>query len=56
MRRLILPAVMFMLLLSSCEIAGGIFKAGLYTGLAVALVVIIFIIYLIVKFRGGSSR
>jgi len=45
-----------LLLLSSCEIAGSIFKAGFYVGLAAAIIVVIFIIYLFIKYRGGSSR
>ncbi|CAM3723846.1 hypothetical protein MUGA111182_05465 [Mucilaginibacter galii] len=57
MRKLALPSLMFMLLcLSSCEAIGGIFKTGLYAGLVGAGVIIIFVIYLIIKYRGGSNR
>lgn len=45
-----------MLLMSSCEVIGGIFKAGFYAGIIGVLIVVFLIIYLIIKFRGGSNR
>ena len=45
-----------LLLMSSCEVIGGIFKAGFYVGIIGVLVVVALIIYLIIKFRGGSNR
>jgi hypothetical protein len=57
MKKLIIPAMLSMLLfLSSCEAIGGIFKAGFYVGIVGVLVVVALIIYLIIKFRGGSNR
>jgi hypothetical protein len=57
MKKLTIPAMLSMLLfLSSCEVIGGIFKAGFYVGIIGVLVVVALIIYLIIKFRGGSNR
>lgn len=39
-----------MMTLSSCEVIGGIFKAGVWTGLIVVAVVIVLVIWLISKF------
>jgi hypothetical protein len=39
-----------MISLSSCEVVGGIFKAGVWTGLLIVAVVIILVIWLISKF------
>lgn len=41
----------FMISLSSCEVVGGIFKAGVWTGLLLVAVVVFVIIWLI-----GRSR
>jgi hypothetical protein len=57
MKKLIIPAMLSLLLfISSCEVIGGIFKAGFYAGIAGVLLVVGFIIYLIIRFRGGSNR
>ena len=45
-----------LLFLSSCEVIGGIFKAEFYVGVAAVLIIVALIIYLFVKFRGGSNR
>lgn len=39
-----------MVSLSSCEVVGGIFKAGVWTGLLIVAVVIVLVIWLISKF------
>ena len=36
-------------LFSSCEIIGGIFKAGAYTGIFIVLAIIVFVIWLLSK-------
>lgn len=41
-------------LLSSCELAGDIFKAGAYTGIFIVVVIIALVIWLLSKFRGRS--
>ena len=57
MKKLVFPTLLSMLLfLSSCEIIGGIFKAGFYVGIIGVLIVVALIIYIIIKFRGGSNR
>jgi hypothetical protein len=39
-------------LLSGCDLAFGIFKAGAYTGIIIIIVIIVLIIWLLSKFRG----
>lgn len=39
--------------LTSCEIVGGIFKAGMWTGFIIIVVVIALIIWILSKLRGG---
>ncbi|WP_342646378.1 hypothetical protein [Mucilaginibacter sp. CSA2-8R] len=57
MKKLVFPALFTtLLLLSSCEVVGGIFKAGFYTGVVLIALVLALIIYLFIKFRGGSNR
>ena len=40
-----------MMTLSSCEAIGGIFKAGIWTGLILVAVVIAIVIFIISRFR-----
>jgi len=57
MKKLFIPTLLTALLfLSSCEVIGGIFKAGFYVGVAAVLIIVGLIIYLFIKFRGGSNR
>ena len=37
--------------LSSCEVIGGIFEAGIWTGLIVVVIVIAIILWLVSRFR-----
>jgi hypothetical protein len=55
MKRIGLLATMLstITLLSSCEVIGGIFKAGVWSGIIVVVIVIALIIWLISKFTGG---
>lgn len=41
--------------LSSCELVEGIFKAGVWTGIIVVVVVIALIIWLVAKVFGGGK-
>lgn len=41
-------------LFSSCEVIGGIFKAGVWSGILIIVVIIVLIIWLISKFMGGN--
>lgn len=43
-------------LLSSCEVIEGIFKAGMWSGIIIVVIVISLIIWLISKFTGGNRR
>lgn len=58
MKRTSLMALMITMvtLLSSCEVIGGIFKAGVWSGIIMVVVVIALIIWLISKFTGGNRR
>jgi hypothetical protein len=53
MKGLSLSVLAFLtLFLSSCELVGGIFKAGVWTGLLIVGVVLFLIIFLIAKMGG----
>jgi hypothetical protein len=56
--RSILPFILFALtLMSSCQIAGGIFKAGFWSAIILIVVIVFLIIYLVGKARGkGGSK
>jgi hypothetical protein len=43
----------FLLILSGCEIIGGIFKTGMGIGVIVSIIVVIFIVFLISKMKGN---
>jgi hypothetical protein len=40
---------MMMFMLSSCEVIGDIFSAGVYTGMFVVVFVIVIIIFIVIK-------
>jgi len=40
-------AIMAIMLLSSCELIGDIFKTGVYTGVFIVIAIIVFIIWLL---------
>ena len=42
-------------MLSSCQVIGGIFKAGVWTGIIVVVLVVAIIIFIIAKATGGSK-
>lgn len=42
--------------LSSCELIGGIFKAGVWSGIIVVVVVLALIIWVVSKIFGGGSK
>lgn len=44
-----------MMLLSSCEIIGGIFKAGMWSGILIVVAIIGVIIFIISKMAGGGK-
>jgi hypothetical protein len=43
-------------LLSSCEVVGGIFKAGMIWGIFLVVLVVVGIIWLIAKSKGGNKN
>jgi hypothetical protein len=47
-------ALMVILSLSSCEIIGGIFKAGVWVGVLIVVAIIGLIVYLINRSRKGN--
>jgi hypothetical protein len=53
MKKIVLIGLLFiMTFLSSCEVIGGIFKAGVWVGVLVVVAVVGLIIYLISRFVG----
>jgi hypothetical protein len=49
-----LSLILMMGLLDSCSVVGGIFKAGVWIGVIIVLVVIGFIIWLVTRKSGNS--
>jgi hypothetical protein len=56
MKKSLLPLflILMMCLLGSCEVIGGIFKAGVWVGVIIVLAVIGFIIWLVTRKSGKS--
>lgn len=55
MKKLYIPVLLLLITtLNSCEVIGGIFKAGAVVGVIAVIVVIAVIIWLISLFRGRS--
>ena len=52
---LIALCMVLLLSLQSCEVIGGIFKAGAATGVIVVVLVIALIIFVITRFRGNGK-
>jgi hypothetical protein len=46
-----LALALFLVSISSCEVVGGIFKAGVWTGLILVAIVIAIVIFIITRFR-----
>ena len=42
--------------LSSCELIGGIFKAGVWSGVIIVVVVVALLIWILSKVFGGGSK
>jgi succinate-acetate transporter protein len=51
---LFLLLTFFTLTLTSCDAIIGIFKAGAYTGIIAAVIVVALVLWLISKMRGGN--
>jgi hypothetical protein len=48
-----LPLLALLMSLSSCEVIGGIFKAGMWTGFILVALVIGLVIFIVSKLFGG---
>ena len=56
MKKLQIFSVMALLLsLSSCQVIGGIFKAGMGVGIFLVIIVIALVIFIVAKVMGGSK-
>lgn len=54
MKKILIPLILILLLsLSSCQIIGGIFKAGVWVGVLLVVGIISLIIYLVTR---GSNK
>lgn len=51
----LLPILALLMTLSSCEVIGGIFKAGVWAGVILVVVVIGIVIFILSKLFGGRS-
>ena len=52
MKKFTLPFfILLVTMLSSCEVIGGIFKAGAVTGIVAVVVILVLILWLMSKFR-----
>lgn len=51
----LIPLLALLVSLSSCRIVGGIFKAGVGTGIVLVIVVIGLIIFILSKVMGGGK-
>ncbi|MBE7177708.1 MAG: hypothetical protein INR69_14970 [Mucilaginibacter polytrichastri] len=54
--QLFAPLLLIITLLSSCDLIGGIFKAGVWVGVLSVVVVVVLIIWIIVRLFGGSGK
>lgn len=58
MKKLVVPSLLLftITLLSSCELVEGIFKAGVWTGIIVVVLIIALVIWLLGKVFGGRRN
>jgi hypothetical protein len=52
----IVPLLAILLSLSSCELIGGIFKAGVWAGVILVVVIVGLVLFLLSKMFGGGRR
>ena len=46
--------ISFILTLSGCQVIGGIFKTGMGFGVIIAILVVVFVIFIIRKMKGNT--
>jgi hypothetical protein len=51
-----LPLIALLVSLSSCQVIGDIFKAGVWSGVILVVVVVGLVIFLLAKVFGGGSK
>ena len=51
----LLPLLALLVSLSSCEVIGGIFKAGVWSGVILVVVVVGIIIFILARLLGGGK-
>lgn len=51
-----LIAFLFTSLLSSCSVIEGIFKAGVWSGIIVVVLVVAILVWIITRFMGGGQK
>lgn len=44
------------MLLTSCEVIGGIFKAGVWSGIIIVVVVVALVLWILAKIFGGKQN
>jgi hypothetical protein len=54
-RNLYLPILLLMVLLNSCTVVAGIFKAGVWVGVLIVVAIIALVIFIVSKASGGSK-
>ncbi len=52
----IVSFLLMLMLLPSCDIIGGIFKAGVNTGIFIVVAIVVIIIVLVLRARSGNRR
>lgn len=52
----LLPLLAILLSLSSCQVIGDIFKAGVWSGVILVVIVVGLIIFILAKVMGGGRR
>lgn len=53
---LVIPVLAFLLTLSSCQVIGDIFKAGVWAGVLLVVVVVGLVIFVLAKIFGGGGK
>jgi hypothetical protein len=52
----LVPLLVLLMSLSSCEVIGGIFKAGVWSGVILVVVIVGLVLFLISRLFGGGRK